>query len=213
MWTGVNRRGKLCEPVRNVVRTNWKSELQPWLKEDRHFLNHVFFVARQTKGSESGQSTAAINRSDWKGNVYMCQQSACSRCRTINCFAQYVYIWYLRRAMWGTEITSLYATIAAMQTKDDEGLLLGQLHNTLLESKLKNLEYKKKVCLSAWLWLHFPSIFLIFIIFDHTSCKKRRISSHSKKEENQIKDFSNFFGIFLFEEVFAVFLSPLFFTP
>ncbi len=27
MWTGVNRRGKLCESVRTVVRTNWKSGL------------------------------------------------------------------------------------------------------------------------------------------------------------------------------------------
>ncbi len=25
MWTGVNRRVKLCEPMRTVVRTNWKS--------------------------------------------------------------------------------------------------------------------------------------------------------------------------------------------
>ncbi len=27
MWTGVNRNGKLCEPVRTVVRTNWKSAI------------------------------------------------------------------------------------------------------------------------------------------------------------------------------------------
>ena len=43
------------------------------------------------------------------------------------------------------EIQGLHETITAMQTKDDEGLLLGKLHNTLLDFKLQNLQFKKKV--------------------------------------------------------------------
>lgn len=43
------------------------------------------------------------------------------------------------------EVESLRDTLRTVQARDDDALLLGQLHGTVLDLKLQNLEYKKKV--------------------------------------------------------------------